>query len=144
MAKRRGSGPTMSGYFRDRFKENLDWVKGTSNDAIFERWQADHTGQELTRKIKGLMANVKASMRKKLKIGRKKKKGRGKAKENGVLVAIAPKLATKARGGVVTLAILETKIDDVLALARAHEASGLAKIVKHLRNARNGVVVKQA
>ena len=36
---------TISGYFRQVFKENPKWLEGRSNDEVLARWLKDHPGE---------------------------------------------------------------------------------------------------
>ena len=38
-------GETISGYFRQVFKENPKWLEGRSNDEVLARWLKDHPGE---------------------------------------------------------------------------------------------------
>jgi hypothetical protein len=46
-----------------------------------------------------------------------------------------------ARSSLETLEDLESRIDECLAIARSQEGEGFDDIIKHLRQARNGVVL---
>src|SRR5262245_41464384 len=54
---------TVSGYFRSVLGENPQWLKGRSNEAVLQRWRADHPGEELTNRIKQGLQNVKSILR---------------------------------------------------------------------------------
>lgn len=139
MASTKEAAPSVSGYFRELFESDHELLKSSSNAEILARWRQDHPGQSVTGKIRGSMANMKSQLRQKHGIPRKRRRRRGKNKE---VVAVA-KVAVK-RVSTGALENLEGMIDSVLALAREHENAGLQNIVKHLRDARNGVVMRQS
>ena len=86
------------------------------------------------------MANAKSFMRKKLGIrGPRRRKRRGKSNGEAAAIHAAPRVRIPASA----LEKLEGMIDGVLFVAREHEAAGLQAVVRHLRDARNGVVMEQ-
>lgn len=139
MARTKEAKPSRSSYFKQLFAAHPELLRGASNDAILERWKEDHPSEEVSNKTRAILSNTKSVMRRKLGIKRKRRRRKDK-----VAVAMAaPKTVSRPRGRTGVLESLESKIDDVLALARDHEASGLEGVIKHLRYARNGVVMKQ-
>jgi hypothetical protein len=125
---------SVAGYFRQVFAENPAWLKGRSNQAVLERWLADHAGQnEVPDRVKQNLANIKSVLRKKLRKG-------GRPKKQAEPVAeTAPDAAPKVYD---TLEALEVLIDDALTLARSLDREGLDSVIGHLRRARNEVVWK--
>lgn len=130
-------GETISGYFRKLFKENPQWVKERSNQALIDRWLKDHPGQtEVPKNLRQNLANVKSDLRKKLR----KKPGRPR-KESQPVVATA--VSTEApRKSARRLEALEEQIDECMVLAKELDREGLADVISLLRRARNEVVWK--
>jgi hypothetical protein len=134
------TGGSVSGYFKAIFRENPSLLKSTSNQDIFDRWLKDHPGEkEVPDRVKGILFNVKSTLRK--KVGARR--GRpGKAEQptvEGQPAKVAPVRRTAIRG----LEPLEERIDECLSLAKSIDREGLAGVIDLLRKARNGVVVKQ-
>jgi hypothetical protein len=129
MAKRRGN---RSAYFRKYFDEHPDLVDGSDNTALYAQWTRDHAGREMTQRDKQAMANVKSSLR-------SKHRGGGKRKGKRLLKRVT---AAGVRTGRSTLDGLEVMIDNCLSLARQMDPAGLDAVIKDLRHARNGVVLK--
>ncbi len=137
MARRkRGKGPSVSGYFKQVFAEHPEWLDQSSNDIILARYREDHSlapDAELPKNLRQNLANVKSYLRHQ---DRDEKAG-GKAKARARVVAA---VAHRGAGG--RLAALEEMIDDCLTLARTQDRAGLDSIIQHLRRARNEVVWK--
>jgi hypothetical protein len=129
MGKRRKG--SKSGYFRELFHQNPEWVAATSNADVVARWKTDHPGKEMTNSHKQAMANVKSSLRNRARGG--KKRGRKLLR----LVTAAGQ-----RTGHSNLVSLELRIDDCLSLARQMDPEGLHNVITNLRKARNEVVLK--
>jgi hypothetical protein len=126
---------SISGYFRRVFDDNPGLLGARSNDAVLQRWLADHPGDtEVPANVKANLANIKSVLRKK----RRKKAGRRAAAEQPKPMASAPPRRSAAQG----LEGLEEAIDDCLTVARTHDADALAEVIGHLRRARNTVVWK--
>ena len=107
-----------------------------SNAEILEMWEKEHPGQRVTKSIKGVLANIKSTMKQKLGIGRKGKRGRKAA-------AVVEAVAAPARPPLAQLQRLEGAIDDCLIMARHLKNPTLDPIIEHLRLARNGAVYQQ-
>ena len=61
----RPGGETVSGYFRQVFKDNPKWLKARSNDDVLARWLKDHPGEtQVPEKVRQNLANVKSLLRK--------------------------------------------------------------------------------
>lgn len=128
---------TVAGYFRKVFAESPGLLKGKSNDALLQRWLADHPGEtEAPKSVKSGLANIKSVLRKK---GRREDRrtarreaARGPGHEARGLVP--------GRGN--QLERLEENIDDCLTLARLLDRDGLSRVIALLRAARNEVVWK--
>jgi hypothetical protein len=125
------------GYFRSIFKENPKLLKERSNEALLQRWLADHPGEkEVPDTVKKSLANTKSVLRKKAG-----KRGRPKQEEQPAQEATA---VTPARPSQDThrLEELEHQIDEVLHLAKHTDREGLAEVIRHLRAARNLLVMQ--
>jgi len=131
MAKKsKGNGESQSGYFRRIFQEHPEWLFEKSNQAVLNRYRADHNipdGVDLARNVRNNLANLKSNMRKESR-GRK----RGRPPGSGKAVAAA--------AGSKRLDVLEEQIDDCLTLAKSIDRERLESVIKHLRSARNNVV----
>jgi hypothetical protein len=129
-----GPEESVSGYFKQIFKERPELLNSGSNTALFERWLQDHPGENnVPNRVKYILSNVKSVVRKK---GRKKA-GRKIAAELPALVAPHASTAPLRK-----LESLEEQIDDCLTIAKRLDREGLADIISLLRRARNGVVWK--
>jgi hypothetical protein len=141
MARTKEKPESASAYFKRLFEENPDWLGPGSNQAVVDRWQADHAGQTLTSNLKSIMSNVKSQMNKKLgRRGRRRKRRKAGA---GVEAVAAPRPAavTRTRAPLQALEDLESRLDECLSIARRQEeVEGFDNVIKHLRQARNGVV----
>ena len=128
------AGGSVSGYFKEIFRENPSLVKSTSNQEIFDRWLKDHPGEkEVPDRVKGILFNVKSTLRKKL--GAK----RGRPRKETQAADSAPVRKPTIRG----LETLEERIDDCLTLAKSTDRETLKTVIDLLRKARNGIVIKQ-
>src|SRR6266404_8352289 len=120
MPRRKSKLGSVSGYFREVFRQRPDWLGEKSNDAILARYREDHniapTG-EVDKKIKQNLANLKSVLRKK---GRRKKRGRPRKDAGAPVAAPAPAAAAVAvrRAPVSKLDTLEESIDDCLTYAK--------------------------
>jgi uncharacterized protein with von Willebrand factor type A (vWA) domain len=131
-----GNGQSVMGYFRSIFKENPKLLKERSNEALLQRWLADHPGaKEVPDTVKKSLANTKSVLRKKAG-----KRGRPKQGEQPAHEANATQ--ARPRQDTDRLEELEHQIDEVLHLAKHTDGEGLAKVIGHLRAARNLVVMQ--
>jgi hypothetical protein len=133
-------GESIAGYFRPILESNRELLKGRSNAKLFEMWLADHPEHtKVPQPVINALANVKSSLRKKLKIKKRKGKAAAAASEApaAAVVAVVAKLPRTARASLETL---EVKIDDCMSLARGMDPTGLEEVIRWLRAARNKVV----
>ena len=144
MARRKSKPGSVSGYFREVFRQRPDWLGEKSNDAILARYREDHniapTG-DVDKKIKQNLANLKSVLRKQ---ARKKKRGRPR-KDSGmpvVVVAAAPVAVAVRKAPVSKLDTLEESIDDCLTYAKGMDRDAMHDVIVLLRKARNAVVWK--
>src|SRR4051794_23415337 len=88
-------GETVAGYFRKIFQDNPQLLRERSNDALYERWLADHPGHtEVPAKVKGNLQNIKSVLRnkaKKRKAARKQAAAQAQAATPTAAVATAPR-----------------------------------------------------
>jgi hypothetical protein len=129
------NGQSVMGYFRAIFNENPKLLKKRSNEPIFRLWLADHPGEKsVPEKVKQSLANLKSVLRKKAG-----KRGRRKSQE---LPAQEAATKMKTRLSPARMEELEQQIDEVLHLAKHTDREGLAQVIRHLRAARNLVVME--
>ena len=129
---RRRKGPSLLGIFKDYFNERPDWLQTRSNDAVVERFAADHPDIPVDKRVKQAMFNAKNFMKK----GQPGRRGR-RAKVaiiNAAIASNSPKMDA--------LQILETHVDECLAMARAIGKEAIGAVIGHLHRARNMLVMK--
>jgi hypothetical protein len=140
MAKAKGNGESVAGFFRKVFEEKPGLLWERSNEELLKRWLDAHPGHTtVPGKVKANLQNIKSVLRKK---GRRRRGGRpkkGAGAETGVSNA-APK--ARAMTGS-RLEGLEMAIDDCMVMARGIDAEGLHDVLRLLRRARNAVVWMQ-
>ena len=106
---------SISGYFRRVFDDNPGLLDARTNDALLQRWLADHPGEsEVPANVKANLANIKSVLRKK----RRKKGGKRAAAEPPRLFQPAAERPQPRRAAAKGLETLEEAIDDSLTLAR--------------------------
>ncbi len=131
-------GESVSGYFRAIFQANPKLLKERSNEALLQRWLDDHPGHdEVPERVKQGLANVKSILRKKLG-----KRGRPRREEQPAQEAAPASAARPSRQTAARLEQLEHSIDEALTLAKQIDREGLHDIIRHLRVARNRVVLQ--
>lgn len=133
--RRKRRGESTMGYFRQFYEANPALLKETSNEELINHWKRDHpnhTPRELKRARQNL-ANLKSHLR------RKKHERRLAANSGGRMVSAT---AMASHPGRTRMEILEEHIDDCLSRAKDMDREGLALVIKHLRLARNEVVLK--
>lgn len=137
-------GGTIAGYFRQVFRDNPQLLRERSNDALYQRWLADHPGNaEVPPNVKTSLQNLKSVLRnkaKKRKAARTQAAAQAQAQTPTAAVASSPR--PQARVPARQLEVLEQQIDDCLMNARGLDAQGLEDIILALRRARNLVVQK--
>jgi hypothetical protein len=116
-------------YFRQLFAKHPDWLWERSNELVLEQWRRDHPGKEATERVKDGMANVKSLLRRDARGGK-----------SGAATRPAARPGRSARTA--SLEQLEASIDGVLLMARACESEEMDSVIRHLRRARNGVVME--
>ena len=130
-------GETISGYFRQVFKDNPKWLAGRSNDEVLARWLKDHPGEkEVPKKVKQNLSNVKSVLR------QAERKKSGAPKKESISAEPTAALTAAPRKGVRGLESLEEQIDECMTLAKNLDREGLSSVINLLRRARNEVVWK--
>jgi hypothetical protein len=135
MAKAKGTGESKSAIFTRLFASNKDLLKVPNIDDVMKMFQAE-TGRTPTDNDRGVAANVKSRLRKKLGMrGRRRGRKRGRPAGTGTMaVAVAtPRVSASLA--------LEDAIDDCIYLARKMESDQLADVIRSLRRARNHLIV---
>jgi hypothetical protein len=128
-----GGEESISGYFRDVFKENPKLLKTRSNADVLQRWLSDHPG------VKAVPHNVKVGLmnvKSRLRSNRRRRIRREDAERPAGAAAPARR---PPRG----LERIEEMIDDTMSAAKTHDREGLQHVIELLRRARNVVVWKQ-
>jgi hypothetical protein len=128
--------PSRSSVFTRYFTENKELLKQPGFDRIAELYARDFPDRQFGDKERQIAANIKSKLRKEFKIRRRRR--RRAAAGAGDAASVAPRLTR----GVGPLYHLEGQIDDCLAQARRLGREDLEDVVKHLRLARNLVIVR--
>lgn len=131
MAKRRGDPESVGGVFRQILEKNPKLLNKKKNAEIlaeYRRVMGMPADAEIEKRIVANLANVKSTMRKKIR-------GRGRKAQ----AAEAGTTTTLRRPR--DLESLEILIDDAMAMARAVDKEQLHDVWRHLRAARNKVVL---
>lgn len=127
MAKRKNQDGSLSAYFRTIFAEQPDWLKAKRNKEIVARYRKDNNladDSAVPKNIMATLANIKSQERKKAR-----KRGRPAGQKQ------APRAPRN-------LESLEIMIDEAMMLTRSIDRDGLDDVWRHLRAARNQVVLK--
>jgi hypothetical protein len=138
-AQRSGEAESVMGYFRPILEANPELIKQRRNDELYDRWLQDHPQQKtVPENVKNGLSNLKASLRRKLKLrkGKRRQKVAAAAEPGATPVKRAP------RGAAGQMERLEEQIDECVAMARSLDREGLGKVIDLLRGARNQVVVQ--
>ena len=131
-----GQEENVAGYFRKVFDEHPRLLKKRSNAELFRFWLADHPGyQEVPHWVKVRLQNIKSQLRK----AKGKKGGRRQQAAAAEEAPVRPARPVAPKG---TLERLEGLIDGCLFLARDLDPEGLGKVIDHLRQARNGLILQ--
>src|SRR5690242_5659719 len=69
---RRGDGESVMGFFRPILIENPKLLKGRNNAALLQYWMDAHPGEDVPKRVKQGLSNVKSQLRKALR----KRRGR--------------------------------------------------------------------
>jgi hypothetical protein len=133
-AKTKGAGST-AGFFKALFEKKPELLKEGTNAEAIDDWKKAHPSQEVTKSILNGLANTKSLMRKKLGLGKRRRKRRKMAGAT----AEQPAAARRVRASYAVLERMEGMIDDCLTLARQQNSEGLDDLIKHLRLARRQV-----
>jgi hypothetical protein len=137
MPRVKGQGPSVSGWFRQHYRDNPGLLRIKSNETVFKAWSDAHGGRDPGQKEKQALANVKSTLKKQFGIGKRGRKKKVEANAEGAMVKPARPATSSS-----TLERLEYAIDRCLDMARNLDDPELAQVVKLLRLARNDVVLK--
>lgn len=132
MAKRRGNPNSIGGFFRNLFNQKPELLQQKKNDEILSYYRRENgmaEGAPVEKRILSNLANIKSVMR---------KKGRKKGRRAAVAAGTPMEKPTRAPRN---LEVLEIMIDDAMMMARSIDRDGLNDIWRHLRTARNQVVM---
>ncbi|HKI38322.1 MAG TPA: hypothetical protein VKA46_41115 [Gemmataceae bacterium] len=147
MAKAKGNGESVSGYFRRVFAENPKLLQGRSNQVLLDRWLKDHPHEtEVPQKVRANLSNVKSLLRQEARKGGRPKQTAATSEPTGAQMAehSAPKQTAATNDAPTSpLEQLEEQIDDCLALAKSLDRDRLSHVISMLRHARNLVVWEQ-
>jgi hypothetical protein len=124
------------GYFRQFYDADPTLLESKSNEDLIDQWKRDHmnyTDLDL-KKARQNLANLKSSLRRKAREG-----ARRSAPGSRMSAARKTNSYSGTRNNLETL---EEQIDNCLLMARNMDPEGLADVIRHLRFARNEVVLK--
>jgi hypothetical protein len=141
MAKAKGDGESKSQIFRRYFEKRPDLLKESSFDDVAAMYKEEYPNRDFGDNDRQIAANIKSKLRKELKIGRRRRRRRGRPAGATAAAAEAGGAPRGPRGGGGALFALEGQIDDCLIAARRLGRPELDDVVKHLRRARNLVIV---
>ena len=140
MAKAKADGPSKSKIFRRYFEKRPELLKVPGFDDVIVLYKQEFPNQEFTERDRQIAANIKSRIRKERNISRRRRRrGRAAGAAAGGEMAIA---APRGHRGISSLQILEGQIDDCLIAARKLDRAELGDVIKHLRRARNLVIVR--
>jgi hypothetical protein len=126
---------TVSGYFRQYFRQHPRQLWKRSNEKALQQWLLDNPGHvEPPNTVKNTLANIKSLLRR-----THPKRGGARAAEEGEPAAPQP---VPSRAKPKDLQQLEERIDGCMTLAREIDEEGLDEVLQLLRRARNRVVWK--
>jgi len=143
MARAKAEGESKSAVFRRYFEKQPDLLREKNFDAVIEMFKKDNPNREFGDSERQVAANIKSRMRKELGIRGRRRKRRGAAAgaAAGGHEGGGTGVARGGRGGG-SLHMLEEQIDDCLMAAKRLDREGLDDVIKHLRRARNLIVVR--
>ena len=125
--------------FRRYFEKKPDLLRESSFDDVIAMYKQEFPDRNFTDSDRQIAANIKSRMRKERKISRRRRRRRRAAAAAGGEMGVA---APRTHRGVSSLHLLEEQIDNCLIAARRLERAELADVIKHLRRARNLVIVQ--
>lgn len=132
MAKRSKKGESISGFFRQVFQENPEWLGVKSNDAVLAKYREAHgmaADADVGQKVKQNLANLKSLLRK-------------QEREAGQPVKVVKAKKPALGDMIASLEALEEAIEECRTQAKNLDREGLTMAINHLRQARNEVVWK--
>ena len=138
MAKAKAEGVSKSQIFRRYFEKRPDLLRESSFDDVMAMYKQEFPDRAFSDSDRQIAANIKSRMRKERKISRRRRRRRAAAGAGSELGIATP----RAHRGVSSLHFLEEQIDNCLVAARRLERAELDDVIKHLRRARNLVIVR--
>lgn len=120
------------GVFKKYLGEHPEWVDTRDNTAILSQFAQDHPNIPVDQSVKQALFNAKNFVRRggKGTPGRKKKIAAVRREMGG----------SQVKGG--ALQLLESNVDDCLAMARQIGREQIGDVISHLHRARNILVMK--
>jgi hypothetical protein len=138
MAKAKTSEPSKSEIFRRYFEKRPELLKVPGFDDIAAMYTQEFSDRDFTENDRQIAANIKSKMRKDRNISRRRRRRRV-----GVTgTAEATPVVARGGRGFSVLHVLEEQIDDCLIAARRLNRAELGDVIKHLRRARNLVIMR--
>jgi hypothetical protein len=125
------SGDSISARIKAIYRNDVELLRARDNDGLKAAWEKSNPGERFSDKIRQIAANIKSRMRKDM--GIRKRRSRGKV---AVMAVDAPKPIK-----LTLLAPLEEHVDECLMLARGAGREQLAEVIKHLKRARNKLIM---
>ncbi len=139
MAKAKAdSGESRSRIFTRYFTDQKDLLKQPGFDAIIEKYKAEFPDREFTAQDRQIAANIKSKLRREFGIRRRRRRAAAAVGASTNAGTTAPR-APRTIGSLTTL---EEQIDDCLMAAKRLDREGLDDVIRHLRRARNLIVVR--
>jgi hypothetical protein len=143
MARTKASeGESRSSIFTRYFTKRPDLLRESNFDAVAEMYKQEFPDRDFEDRDRQIAANIKSKLRREFKIGRRRRKRGRPAKAAAAGAAAGANTAPRAGRPASSLPMLEDHIDECLMLAKRLDREGLDDVIKHLRRARNIVVVK--
>jgi hypothetical protein len=156
MARGKSAQPSTSSIFRKYFQADPALLDTQSLEAVMVKFVQDHPDLPVTSKIRQIAANVKSTEKKKVRGGAsgngrrrgrpplngRRRRGRPPMAATAAAAAAAAAPAAPSPRSRRALEELEEKIDECLGLAKHADRDGLLDVIRLLRRALNGVVVK--
>jgi hypothetical protein len=136
MAKAKAEGVSKSQIFRRYFEKKPELLRESSFDDVIAMYKQEFPGRDFTESDRQIAANIKSRLRKELKISRRRRRRRRAAA--GAETAI---VGLRPHRGMSSMHILEEQIDECLIAARRLDRAELGDVIKHLRRARNLVIL---
>jgi hypothetical protein len=138
MAKSKGEGLSRSQIFRRYYEKKPELLKVPGFDDVSVMYKQEFPDRDFTERDRQIAANMKTRMRKERNIARRRRRRRVAAGAVGEMTLNLP----RGHRGISSLQVLEEQIDDCLIAARRLGRPELVDVIKHLRRARNLIIVR--